>query len=70
MRRGTNFFCDEDREDTIEHVKKFVSQRFPEQREKAGEEVVQFMSEMLSLVGPRWENTMKMDARSYWNALG
>ena len=64
------FYVDQDREDTIEHVKKFVSQRFPEQREKAGEEVVQFMSEMSSLVGPRWENTMKMDARSYWNALG
>ena len=64
------YYVDEDRVDVLEHVQNFVSKRFPEQSVKAGEEMVQFVSKMSSLVGLRKENTFKMDARSYWNVLG
>ena len=64
------YYVDDDRTDVLEHVKKFVSQRSPDKSKQATEEMVQFVSKMSSLVGPKKEIIMNMDAKSYWNVLG
>lgn len=64
------FYIDNDRMDILNHVKKFMSFRFPELADKAEEEMVQFVSKMSSLSDSSKETVFKMDSRSYWNIFG
>lgn len=44
--------------------------RFPELGEKAEEEMLQFVSNMSTLQGPRKESVFKMSAKQYWSIIG
>lgn len=67
---AVGFYFNNDKLDILNDINNFVERRYPGLGQKAEEEAVEFITQMMSLSGTRRESVFNMPARSYWKIFG